>query len=63
MTCYTFPHWIMSKCFIRLREGEIDEFQHTCCQCLTQLVCEDELKVDFSFEKEACHQCKRHNRQ
>jgi hypothetical protein len=56
--CYSIPPWIMSSCFIRYREGEIDAFQHTCCQCLTQRACEAELGEDFSFEKEACHQCK-----
>jgi hypothetical protein len=55
----TVPILILSNWFIRFREGEINEFQHTCCQCLTQRACKRELGMDFSFEKEACQQCKK----
>ena len=51
---------ILSRCFIRFREGEIDDFQHTCCQCLTQGFRDNQ---DFSFAKDACLQCKKRDEQ
>ena len=51
---------ILESCFIRFREGEIDDFQHTCCQCLTQRIRDE---VDFSFAKDACAQCRRRDEQ
>ena len=54
------PLWMLSKGFIRFKEGEIDDFQHTCCQCLTQRICDE---VDFSFAREACVQCRRRDEQ
>jgi hypothetical protein len=56
--CVEFLLFILSF-FISFWEGQIDEFQHTCCQCLTQHACELWLLgIDFSFDKDACHQCK-----
>ena len=50
------PRDILSFFFISFREGKIDDFQRTCCQCLTQRICNG---MDFSFAREACVQCRR----
>jgi hypothetical protein len=54
------PQTALEKLFPRFSSNQL---RFHCCQCLTQSHCESTYGADFSFENEACQQCRRRDEQ